>query len=216
MLNPTWKPSFGKKAKPAEDPQTATSDRRRNWMWLLILLLLLLGGILTWRSCTSKNNADEPSAAPAQVYDNSFDRVIVARAYLDGVQTTVSKDCPRALVGFKFINNQPVKDFNFTGMTYEQAIQVVAEDWKPLVVDNLSADVKLSEQQMAVVLWLPCAWQKRISAFNLPPKGKRRRFRCCGKMAAASEEKRRNTQSRRRTDPVFLHAETALEQSAAN
>lgn len=120
-------------------------------MWLLILLLLLLGGILTWRSCTSKNNADGPSAAPAQVYDNSFDRVIVARAYLDGVQTTVSKDCPRALVGFKFINNQPVKDFNFTGMTYEQAIQVVAEDWKPLVVDNLSADVKLSEQQMAVV-----------------------------------------------------------------
>lgn len=148
----TWlKGLFRKKAKPAEDPQTATSDRRRNWMWLLILLLLLLGSILTWRSCTSKNNADEPSAAPAQVYDNSFDRVIVARAYLDGVQTTVSKDCPRALVGFKFINNQPVKDFNFTGMTYEQAIQVVAEDWKPLVVDNLSADVKLSEQQMAVV-----------------------------------------------------------------
>ena len=102
-------------------------------------------------------------------------------------------------------------------MTYEQAIQVVAEDWKPLVVDNLSADVKLSEQQMAVVTLVAMRMgKKRISAFNLPPKGKRRRFRCCGKMAAASEEKRRNTQSRRRTDPVFLHAETALEQSAAN
>lgn len=118
-----------------------------------------------------KNNADGPSAAPAQVYDNSFDRVIVARAYLDGVQTTVSKDCPRALVGFKFINNQPVKNFNFTGMTYEQAIQVVAEDWKPLVVDNLSADVKLSEQQMAVVTLVAMRMGK--TDFRVQPSSKR-------------------------------------------
>lgn len=85
------------------------------------------------------------------VYDRAFDEVIVARAYLDGVQEKVSDDCPRALVGFKFINDRPVRDFDFEGMTYDQAVDVVARDWKPLVVGHLNPEVVLSKQQMAVV-----------------------------------------------------------------
>lgn len=118
-------------------------------MWWLLLLSLLVALIGTWRSCSSAE--DEGEGEPMVVYDRAFDEVIVARAYLDGVQEKVSDDCPRALVGFKFINDRPVRDFDFEGMTYDQAVDVVARDWKPLVVGHLNPEVVLSKQQMAVV-----------------------------------------------------------------
>jgi len=123
-------------------------------IWFASLVLIIIGTTLLYNSCTRTSEKETEASnlqQPAQAYDNSFDKVIIARAYLDGVQEKVSSDCPRALVGFKFINDRSVKDFSFDGMTYEQAVKVVAEDWRPLVVNNLSADILLSEQQMAVI-----------------------------------------------------------------
>ena len=37
-------------------------------------------------------------------------------------------------------------------MTYDEAVKIVAEDWKPLVVENLNPAVELDEQQMAVII----------------------------------------------------------------
>lgn len=119
---------------------------KRIWLVILPLLALILLISLLWRSCGS-----EEKQQAVQVYELSFDNVIIGRAYLDGVQKEVPNECPRALVGFKFINDQPVKDYNFYGMTYDEAVFVVSQDWKPLVVDNLSPAIVLSRQQMAVV-----------------------------------------------------------------
>lgn len=150
---------FKRKPKVTTEPQfetepdnvsVQTQGRDDRWLWWLLLLSLLVAMVGTWRSCSSVEDdyyADEPRI----VYDQAFDEVIVARAYLDGVQEKVSGSCPRALVGFKFINDKPVKDFDFEGMTYDQAVEVVARDWKPLVVDRLNPEIVLSKQQMAVV-----------------------------------------------------------------
>lgn len=121
---------------------------------LIIVLLIILAIVWSWRSCQNRN---EPLPvvteieSPEKIYERAFDDVVIARAYLDGVQTEVDAKCPRALVGFKFINDKPVKDYDFEGKTYEEAVKIVAEDWKPLVVGSLNKDVRLSEQQMAVV-----------------------------------------------------------------
>lgn len=121
---------------------------------LAIMLLIVLAVVWSWRSCQNRN---EPLPvvteieSPEETYNRAFDDVVIARAYLDGVQTEVDAKCPRALVGFKFINDKPVKDYDFNGKTYEEAVKIVAEDWKPLVVGSLNEDVRLSEQQMAVV-----------------------------------------------------------------
>lgn len=123
---------------------------QRNWWWLLIAVLALLFGLLCWRSC-SGDEREKAEETVYTVYDLSFDKVIIARAYLDGVQETVNDACPRALVGFKFIDDKSVKDYNFTGLTYEESVKIVANDWKPLVVENLNPELQLSEQQMAVL-----------------------------------------------------------------
>lgn len=121
---------------------------------LAIMLLIVLAVVWSWRSCQNRN---EPLPvvteieSPEETYNRAFDDVVIARAYLDGVQTEVDAKCPRALVGFKFINDKPVKDYDFNGKTYEEAVKIVAEDWKPLVVGSLNENVRLSEQQMAVV-----------------------------------------------------------------
>ena len=117
----------------------------------LTLSLVLLTSLLLYKSCSKNETENETWLPPIEAYDNSFDKVIIARAYLDGVQKNISSECPRALVGFKFINGRDVKDFNFDGLTYEQSVRIVAEDWKPLIVNHLSADLSLSEQQMAVI-----------------------------------------------------------------
>ena len=136
--------------EPAGQPQKPSKFWKNNWWpvgWIILVLLLILGW---WKSCSSLEPKPEPTPV-ATVYETAFDKVVVARAYLDGVQSEVNGKCPRALVGFKFINGKPVKDFNFEGMTYDQAVKVVAEDWRPVVVDNLNPGVELNEQQMAVV-----------------------------------------------------------------
>ena len=121
---------------------------------LAVVLLIVLAVVWSWRSCQNRN---EPLPvvteieSPEETYNRAFDDVVIARAYLDGVQTEVDAKCPRALVGFKFINDKPVKDYDFNGKTYEEAVKIVAEDWKPLVVGSLNENVRLSEQQMAVV-----------------------------------------------------------------
>lgn len=145
---------FERKSAP-KDVQPETTEpyvpqpKDDRWMWIVLALAFLVALVALWRSCSSapETLTDEP----AVVYDRAFDEVIVARAYLDGVQKEVSGECPRALVGFKFINNRPVEKYNFDGLTYEEAVKVVAEDWKPLVTDNLNPEVRLSSQQMAVV-----------------------------------------------------------------
>ena len=120
----------------------------------LAVVLLIVLAVVCWRSCQNRN---EPLPvvteieSPEETYNRAFDDVVIARAYLDGVQTEVDAKCPRALVGFKFINDKPVKDYDFNGKTYEEAVKIVAEDWKPLVVGSLNENVRLSEQQMAVV-----------------------------------------------------------------
>ena len=89
---------------------------------LAIMLLIVLAVVWSWRSCQNRN---EPLPvvteieSPEETYNRAFDDVVIARAYLDGVQTEVDAKCPRALVGFKFINDKPVKDYDFNGKTYE-------------------------------------------------------------------------------------------------
>ena len=146
---PKTEPASETAETPSPERETPEHGRSDRWMWWLLLLSLLVALIGTWRSCSSAE--DEGEGEPMVVYDRAFDEVIVARAYLDGVQEKVSDDCPRALVGFKFINDRPVRDFDFEGMTYDQAVDVVARDWKPLVVGHLNPEVVLSKQQMAVV-----------------------------------------------------------------
>ena len=134
-----------------EQPEQPNNGREdRNIFWLAAAIVLLIIGFCCWKGCSSQPQ-EEPDYMLATAYEKAFDKVVVARAYLDGVQTEVDSKCPRALVGFKFINGQPVKDFDFEGMTYDQAVKVVAEDWKPLVTENLNPEVKLTEQEMAVV-----------------------------------------------------------------
>lgn len=133
--------------RPAE--QTTDKPKRKpnySWLWLVLALLLLLGLLLTWRSCSSDDRKE-----PTAVYTEAFDEVIIARAYLDGVQEKVSENCPRALVGFKFINDKSVANYDFNGMTYDQAVEIVAEDWRPLVLDNLNPEISLNKQQMVVI-----------------------------------------------------------------
>ncbi len=134
----------------ADQQKKPSNPQKNGWGlagWIFLILFLILSW---WKSCGSSESVSE--VAPVEiVYEAAFDKVVVARAYLDGVQSEVNDKCPRALVGFKFINGKPVRDFNFEDMTYDQAVKVVAEDWRPVVVDNLNPNVGLSEQQMAVV-----------------------------------------------------------------
>lgn len=145
-----WLKGLFKRRPKTERPQR--KSKKSNWWWLLLPLLLLLGILFFWRGCEKEAIVEkDPKKQQEIVYEKSFDKVIIARAYLDGVQKETSKTCPRALVGFKFINDKSAKDYNFEGMTYDESVRIVANDWKPLVLNNLSPDVVLSEQQMVVV-----------------------------------------------------------------
>lgn len=126
-------------------------DKKNRWLWLLFLVIIF-GIILCWRSCGGEKKVATLEKTQTEVYNRSFDKVIIARAYLDGVQKEVFAACPRALVGFKFINDKSVNDYDFSGLTYDEAVKIVAEDWKPLVVENLNPAVELNEQQMAVII----------------------------------------------------------------
>ena len=132
------------------------------WLWLLLLLLLLLLlGFGLFKSC-SKDNVVTPDV-PEVVYYDAFDHVVVARAYMDGVQTEVTND--RVLVGLKYVNGQslePLKGSDFNGFAYEQSLLQIADDWKPVVVESLAPDLQLTEQQMVVIT---------LTAMRMGPKG---------------------------------------------
>ena len=142
---------FARKPRPAK-PATETKQRNWNWiLWLLAAILLLLLLLLCLKNCGGKEEETEPEAIET-VYDASWDDVVIAQCYLNGVQETVNAQSriPLALVGFKFIDGKSVKDYSWTGETYDEALKVVSNSWKPLVIENVHTP--LTKQQMTVVV----------------------------------------------------------------
>lgn len=134
------------------------SDNKRSWSWLwwlLGIILLLLLALMLVKGCS--NSSTESAAEPTQVsapavisaeqFDAAFDKVVIARAYLDGVQNGGGKKV--ALVGLKFVDGKPVTDMIFQGRTYDEAKAIIAADWRELVTENVS--VKLSEQELVAI-----------------------------------------------------------------
>ena len=135
----------------------AKSDSKRSWSWIWWLLgaiLLLLLALMLVKGC---NNSTESAAEPAPMsapvvitaeqFDEAFDKVVIARAYLDGVQNGVGKKV--ALVGLKFVDGRPVTDMIFQGRTYDEAKAIIAADWRELVTANVH--VQLSEQELVAI-----------------------------------------------------------------
>lgn len=138
-------------------PERKMSDNKeRDWKWLwvaLLALLLLLLGLLLFKSCGGSSNDEQSSevsalAISSEEYNIAFDKVVTMRAYLDGVQNGETKT-QRALVGFKFVNGEPVTNKTFEGKTFEEAKRIIAEDWEPVIRNNVRAN--LTEDQIVVV-----------------------------------------------------------------
>ena len=133
-------------------PEWKKSDKKHSWawLWLLLLLLLLLCGLL-WlpKSCSGSEPEDNIVATVSDTqFNDAFDWVVTTRAYLDGVQSGETK-AEVALVGLKFVNGEPVTKRIFQGKTYEEAKEIIAQDWRSLVTRNVH--VPLSERQLVVV-----------------------------------------------------------------
>ena len=135
--------------KPKQQSAENKGNKKFNWWWLIIPLLLLLG-FLIFRSCNADEQKEHDCVIIEEVYEDSWDDVVVARAYLDNVQGNATGNVPRALVGLKFIDGKPAKDFDFNGKTYEESVKIIADSWKPFVLDNVK--VNLSKEQMTVVI----------------------------------------------------------------
>lgn len=132
-------PTWGKKG----------NDKRSwKWLWLLLLALLLICGLL-WlpKSCSGDDNSREVSlsAVSEEQFNEAFDWVVTTRAYLDGVQNGSTK-AEVALVGLKFVNGQSVAKMSFQGRTYEEAVGIIAADWRSLVANNVH--VQLTDNQL--------------------------------------------------------------------
>lgn len=134
----------------APDNPAAERKKENAWHWIGAAVVLVLLIVALWHSCSNSMKSGFADM-PEVVYDEAFDNVVTVRAYLDGVQESVDEDCPRALVGFKFINDKPVTEYDFSGLTYEESVDVVAQDWRPLVLNHLNSEVKLTNKQMVVV-----------------------------------------------------------------
>lgn len=126
----------------------------RALLWLLTALLLLLLCFLAFRSC------GDDKAQPEEVvvieddefereFNEAFDYVVTSRAYLDGVQSANDK-IARALVGLKYVDGKAVSPRDFEGKTYEEAVKVIAKDWRGLVQENLHG-TQLSKQQLVTL-----------------------------------------------------------------
>ena len=126
---------------------------KRSWWWILLPIILLLGSFFIFRSCDNDSKSQQISASATEVstktFNAAFDQVVIARAYLDGVQSGNTK-AERALVGLKYVDGKPVKGQTFTGKTYDQAKEIVAKEWRELVLENLG-DTRLTEHQMVAV-----------------------------------------------------------------
>ena len=68
-----------------------TKANIKKWWWILPLVLLLILAALLFRSCGDENSVapiekQEIEAVMGEEFDRAFDWVVIARAYLDGVQ----------------------------------------------------------------------------------------------------------------------------------
>lgn len=139
---------FAKKSK-----QTSGKMPSLKWLWLIVVAIILLLLLLCFKGCSPEEN--EPVTASENiemVYESAWDDIIIARAYLDGVQETVSPKVPRALLGFKFINGRSVLENyqDWEGTTYDEALKIISDSWKPLVLENVKTP--LTKNQMTAVV----------------------------------------------------------------
>lgn len=133
------------KRKPKEEKEL------KAWPFIVLLLIVLIG-LFGLKRCSPDDRRVTPQESVVvtpESFNETFDWVVTSRAYLDGVQHSGSK-ADRALVGFKFVDGQPVTNKIFEGRTYEEAVKVVADDWRELIVESLG-QTKLSEQQLVAV-----------------------------------------------------------------
>ena len=125
-------------------------------LMILAILALLLLAFFGFKSCgqdkaiESEQITIEESDAFINEFDKTFDYVVTSRAYLDGVQQT-SDRINRALVGLKYVDGKPVKASDFSGKTYDEAVKIIARNWRGLVAENLNG-VSLSKQQLVTVI----------------------------------------------------------------
>lgn len=129
-------------------------NRKGSWLWLLAALLLLLCVFFVWKGCGT-----DKQETPETVFKQAFDDVITTRAYLDGVQ---NKGGNLALVGLKYVQGLSVREMSFDGKTYDEAVAIVANEWRPLVMDKLVVADKLDKQQLSVVI---------LAAMRMGPSG---------------------------------------------
>lgn len=134
-------------------PKRKKGEEKELKAWpFIVLLVVLLIGFFGIKRCSSENGNVLPQEAVVvtpESFNETFDWVVTTRAYLDGVQP-VGSMASRALVGFKFVNGEPVTDKIFEGRTYDEAVKVIADDWRELIVESLD-NTKLSERQLVAV-----------------------------------------------------------------
>ncbi len=126
----------------------------RTLLWILAAILLLLLCFLAFRSCGDDKSQPEEIVAISdpefeREFNEVFDYVVISRAYLDGVQNTNDK-IARALVGLKYVDGKSVTPRDFEGKTYEEAVKVIAKDWRGLVQESLNG-TQLSKQQLVTL-----------------------------------------------------------------
>ena len=126
----------------------------RALLWLLAALLLLFLCFLAFRSCGDDQNLPKQEITIndkefEREFNEAFDYVVTSRAYLDGVQNADDK-IARALVGLKYVDGKSVSPHDFAGKTYDEAVKVIAKDWRGLVQERLD-DTQLSKQQLVIL-----------------------------------------------------------------
>ena len=126
----------------------------RALLWLLAAILLILLCFLVFRSCGDDQNLPKQEITInddefEREFNEAFDYVVTSRAYLDGVQNANDK-IARALVGLKYVDDKAVSPRDFEGKTYEEAVRVIAKDWRGLVQENLNG-TQLSRQQLVTL-----------------------------------------------------------------
>lgn len=126
----------------------------RTLLWALATIILLLLCFLAFRSCGDDKVQPEKVVIIndkefEREFNEAFDYVVTSRAYLDGVQNADDK-IARALVGLKYVDGKSVSPRDFAGKTYDEAVKVIAKDWRGLVQESLNG-TQLSKQQLVTL-----------------------------------------------------------------